>query len=237
MVHIGGRELIMRKRAFDQGYLDEKDQQGYERFDRQALAVARQYCQDTSDTPDSTLALRVGRKESRLSQSTTAEDVEYPTFVHQPARWSLASRGKITVYDELSAYVASLTKRYQWEGFIRNQALSTLKSLRPRRDLAVWYDREHEVPLRGNRGRVKRMRPTEKTTMERRVQCLKAVLEKMASEYDAARRDFSRNVSLEMGLGDLNRTGTWRIAGQKDVQVVKGLVWEWLAASGSRSPG
>lgn len=226
LININGRNLRMRKRHFDEAYLDRKEDQDCARFKR----FKRVQRKSTVNSPGHAAH---GPGPSPLSQSVTADVVQYQTFTTQQARWTHATLGKISAHASLLASAASLTKTYKWEGMARTNALTILKQLEPRRDLLVRLDEGTYVANTNNDGMIPVMtgeRPGRMTTVEMRVQCLKAWLEKMAKEYDTARREFGRGVSAgsAMGLEDIARMSRVNIPGQRDVKSIQALVWQLL---------
>ncbi|EXJ85416.1 hypothetical protein A1O1_05780 [Capronia coronata CBS 617.96] len=194
IVNINGRKLQLRKHHFDESYLGRKDGHGSARFARRSTTGSK--------TASS------ARKPSPLSQFITAQMVQYPTFTQQPARWTLATLGNITAFASLSAFVVTVTKKYGWEGMTRNHALSILKQLQPRKDLLVRLNMEE--PRYSKTDSTEKRRRRARSTVERRVQCIEAVLGKMADEYDIARGAFACGISIGVG--------------QQDVKVVQELV-------------
>ncbi|EXJ86623.1 hypothetical protein A1O3_03576 [Capronia epimyces CBS 606.96] len=198
LVNIDGRQLCMRKQHFDESYLDRKSTARSRR--------RRMRRRGMINSPG-----HAAQRPNPLSHFITAEDVQYPAFTQQEARWTLATLGKTPAYVCLSAFMVSVTAKYNWEGISHNHALSILKQLQERKDLLVRQDAG-----------------SEKTTVERRVQCLKAVLEKMAKEYDLDRKAFTQGISVGTGMADLGKLSRMAIPGQQDVKVVQELVAELL---------
>ncbi|KAL2425993.1 hypothetical protein ABEF95_008739 [Exophiala dermatitidis] len=215
IINIGGRQLQVRAHPFDNTYLQKREIAGYARFEKRLVGGSPKY---SNPGP------------SALSQSVTAEMVQYPTFSQQQARWTLATLGKLTAYASLSACVVSVTKKYKWEGISRNQALSILKQVESRKDLLVRVDTEGGMTNSDSREGQGRYEKT--TTVERRVQCVKAGLAQMAKEYATARDAFGRSLHGGNGMVDLAKVGRVAIPGQQNVRLVQELVTELLELEG-----
>ncbi|KAJ4517739.1 hypothetical protein HRR78_003577 [Exophiala dermatitidis] len=211
IINIGGRQLQVRAHPFDNTYLQKREVAGCARFEKRLAGGSPKY---SNPGP------------SALSQSVTAEMVQYPTFSQKQARWTLTTLGKLTAYASLSACVVSITKKYKWEGISRSQALSILKQLESRRDLLVRVGAE--CGTTNSDSREGQERYVNKTTVERRVQCIKAVLAQMAKEYATARDAFGRGIHGGNGMVDLAKVGRVAIPGQQDVRLVQELVTELL---------
>ncbi|KAI1607930.1 hypothetical protein EDD37DRAFT_7077 [Exophiala viscosa] len=155
---------------------------------------------------------REPRGVSKLRMSTIAEEVEYPAFTGTRARWTSNNVGKMTAYDALSAYASSLAKRHGWQGVIYKQTLSALKELQPRTDLKVSRSFAHQT----NAPSISTM-----TQIERRVQRIKALLEKMAKIYE---RDVKVSSDKTVGRSDIRQVIKGPRPEEGDVEWIRTIV-------------
>ncbi|KAL6240346.1 hypothetical protein RBB50_012750 [Rhinocladiella similis] len=169
-VSINGRKMVLKKNPYDAEFLDKQER----RASMRAAAVRRRAEDD---------GVKGGRQPSRLSRmSAVGEDVEYPTFVQQAARWSAADIGLCTVYEALMAYIGTLTKQYDWKGEIRGQTIEAIRRLRPRADLTV----SCESGMEGAYDGVSEEEKARRTEVERSVVQLRIKLKMVAKMYAEA---------------------------------------------------
>ncbi|KIW50327.1 hypothetical protein PV05_11924 [Exophiala xenobiotica] len=221
LVNINGKKVMMKKYPFDAEYVWRKDEQGQKRVRKQ---IDNKCNEPTCWSKDKTCLACKARRPSRLSSlSVTAEDVEYPVFTQEIARWTTADLGQSTVYDALSAHIAALTRQYNWEGEVWHEAISVIDQLRSRPDLTVpcgngYQVSGQEIP---DAERVKKM------ATKRLVTGLTAKLRRMARVYDEAVKEF----------GDAEGTDRPNIcAGRNEVKGLERLV-EILLAGQTRDLG
>ena len=218
LVNINGKKVMMKKYPFDAEYLWRKDEQAQKRVRKQ---VDNKCNEPNCSSKDKTCPACKARRSSRLaSLSVTAQDVEYPVFTQETARWTTADLGQSTVYDALSAHIAALTRQYNWEGEVWDEAISVIDQLRSRPDLTVSCGNGYQASGQevSDAERVK-----QKAT-KRLVTELTAKLRRMARAYDEAVKRF----------GDAEGPERPNIcAGRNELKSVKRLV-EMLLAGKTR---
>ncbi|KAJ9498639.1 hypothetical protein H2202_005825 [Exophiala xenobiotica] len=230
LVNINGNKAMMKKYPFDAEYLWRKDEQGQNRVRKQVNNKCNEpNCSSASKDKTKTkicLACKA-RRSSRLSSlSVTAQDVEYPVFTQETARWTTADLGQSTVYDALSAHIAALTRQYNWEGEGWDEAISVIDQLRSRPDLTVSLScgngnqaQTTEQEVVSDAERVK------KKATKRLVTELTAKLRRMARANDEAVKEFRDDE------GNESRPNIW--AGRNELKGVERLV-EMLLAGQTR---
>ncbi|KAK7894750.1 hypothetical protein LTR67_005489 [Exophiala xenobiotica] len=232
LVNINGKKVMMKKYPFDAEYLWRKDEQGQNRVRKHVNNKCREpNCSSASKDKTKTkicLACKA-RRSSRLSSlSVTAQDVEYPVFTQETARWTTADLGQSTVYDALSAHIAALTRQYNWEGEVWDEAISVTDQLRSRPDLTVWLScgngNGNQAQATGQEVVSDAERVKKKAT-KRLVTELTAKLRRMARAYDEAVKEFRDDE------GNESRPNIW--AGRNELKGVKRLV-EMLLAGQTR---
>ncbi|KAJ9642151.1 hypothetical protein H2204_002520 [Knufia peltigerae] len=170
-VSINGNKVVLKKNPFDAEYLEIQERKASGR----AAANRRRVEGD---------GVKGGRQASRLSRASVVgpEDVEYPTFVQQAARWSAADIGQCTMYDALMAHFATLTKQYGWQGEIRELTIEVVRRLQSRRDLIVSCETGSKIAYEG----MPEEERSRRREAERWVVQLKIKLKKVAEMYAEA---------------------------------------------------
>ncbi|KIW15515.1 hypothetical protein PV08_05561 [Exophiala spinifera] len=208
IVGINGRKMTLKKNPFDAEYLAMQ-----ERLASKRAAASRRRLEEAG--------VKGGRQPSRLStMSLMAEDVEYPTFVEQAARWSAADIGHCTMYEALVAHVETLTKQYDWKGEVREQTVEVLKRLQPRTDLIVSCESGAKVTYDGMSEEDKTRRSeAEKSVVQLRIK-LKLVAKMYADAAMTASGDEMEEVEER--------------AGEKQLQALKRSVNTLLTSVGTK---
>jgi hypothetical protein len=228
LVNINGKKVMMKKYPFDAEYLWRKDEQGQNRVRKQVNNRCNEpNCSSASKDKTKICLAGKARRSSRLSSlSVTAHDVEYPVFTQEIARWTTADLGQFTAYDALSAHIAALTRQYNWEGEVWDEALSFIDQLRSRPDLTVSVScgNGNQAQATGQEVVSDAERVKKKAT-KRLVTELTAKLRRMARAYDEAVKEFRDDEENE------SRPNIW--AGRNELKGVKRLV-EMLLAGQTR---